>query len=507
MMHQLDLLAFDYGAASGRAILGSLRDGKLTLRTVHRFPNGPVVIEGHLHWDFPMLLGELKRGLALGCQASSAGLASVGIDTWGVDYGLIDANGELLGNPYHYRDCRTEGVAGQASTAVSRRHIYEMTGIAFLPFNTVYQLLAAKAHAPQVLERAGAMLMMPDLLGYFLTGQKATEYTNATTTQLIDPKGRDWCRQLMRELELPERIFTELQQPGHFRGSLKADIAQELGIGRLRVAVVASHDTASAVVAVPLADENAAYLSAGTWSLLGVETRQPVITPQTRRWNFTNEGGTDGRCRLLRNIAGMWLVQECKAAWDAQGRPLDYAELTEMAAACEGCGSFIDPDADAFAAPGDMPGKIARYCNATGQRQPDGVAQTARCVFESLALKYRWTIDHLEAVLGRRISCLHVVGGGSRNSLLNRFIASAIDRPVVCGPVEATAVGNLMMQARAVGAVGSLAEIRQVVARSFPVVRLEPENAAWWDAAYGSFTEMMDHANTSTSGEEEAANE
>lgn len=490
-MDELSLLAFDYGASGGRAMLGGYRDGKLTLRTVHRFANRPVSIGGHLHWDFPELLAQLKRGLSIGWRAAAGRLASVGIDTWGVDYGLLDADGKLLGPPYHYRDRRTAGLREDAFAAVPPERIYETTGIASLPFNTIYQLLAAKARTPEVLDRAETMLMMPDLLGYFLTGEKLTEYTIATTSQLVDVRRRDWSWELIRALGLPEWIFTTIVQPGRLRAKLTGDICEQLAIGPVELAAVAGHDTASAVVAVPLTDDNAAYLSTGTWSLLGVEVDRPVITADARRWKFTNEGGTDGRYRLLRNIAGLWLLQECKRHWDAAGQGFEYAELARMAESCDSCGGFIDPDADVFLNPVDMPAAIRRQVRNSGQRPPEGIPQIVRCIFESLAMKYRWVLARLETLLGRTISCLHVVGGGSNNIVLNRFIASAIGRPVICGPTEATAVGNLMMQARALGAVDSLAEIRRVVAGSFPITRFEPESPDGWLAGYERFSRLV----------------
>jgi len=486
-----NLLAFDFGASGGRAVLGRLDGDKLSVETVHRFANGPIEVAGHLRWDYQMLLSELKRGIALGCRAADGPITSVGIDTWGVDFGLLDAAGRLIGNPYHYRDARNDGMCEKAFEIVPAERIFAVTGVAFLPFNTVYQLLAAKTHTPDELARAETMLMMPDLLAYHLTGNKTTEFTIATTSQLLEADSRTWSTELITALDLPERIFTRIEQPGSIKGPLKKTVRDETGAADLQVVAVASHDTASAVVAVPLVDENAAYLSAGTWSLLGTEVAQPVITDQTRLWNFTNEGGADGRYRLLRNITGMWLIQECKRQWDAEGAGADYPRLAELAAACDSPGCFVDPDDEMFASPGDMPAKIRRFCERTGQTPPEGIAQTVRCILESLALKYRWTVERLERVSGRPVSCLHVVGGGGRNELLNRFTASAINRQVFCGPSEATAVGNLMMQARALGLVGSLDEIRRIVAGTFPARRYEPEEPSWWDAAYQQFEKLV----------------
>jgi sugar (pentulose or hexulose) kinase len=490
-MERLDLAAFDFGASGGRCVLGRLAGGRLTTETVHSFPNGHVEIEGHLHWDFDRLLAELKLGLRAATDRAGGRLACVGIDTWGVDYGLLDDAGRLLEQPYHYRDARVEGVAQQAWQVVPAEEMYHVTGIAHLPFNTVYQLLAARARTPELLARAETMLLMPDMLGYFLTGRRATEYTNATTTGLVGAAARDWSRELIARLDLPERIFAPIDHPGGLRGTICDDVRRELDLPEVNVAAVASHDTASAVAAVPLRDADAAWLSAGTWSLLGAETAAPVISADARGWNFTNEGGTDGRYRLLRNIAGMWILQECRRAWADRGQDYDWAQLAAMTEACESCGSFVDPDAAEFAAPGDMPGKIARFCRASGQAGPTDVPRTVRCVLESLALKYRWAVQRLEKLLARRVSCLHVVGGGSRNDLLNRFTASAIGRPVVAGPAEATATGNLMMQARALGAVADADDIRRVVERSIPTRTYQPGDAERWERAYAAFASLL----------------
>lgn len=493
-MIAINLLAFDFGASGGRVILGRLCEGKLSINTVHRFDNGPIERSGRLHWDFPMLLAELKRGISLACRQAGGPIESLGIDTWGVDFGLLDSSGALIDYPYHYRDSRFGGMCGKAFETVPAKEIYEATGIAFLPFNTIYQLLAVKTHAPDLLHRAETMLMMPDLLAYHLTGAKASEFTIASTSQLLDANSGTWSTSLIDKFQLPERIFTDIEQPGSIRARLGQAVCEELGVGCLPVVAVASHDTASAVVAVPFADDSSAYLSAGTWSLLGMEVDRPVTSDQARKWNFTNEGGTDGCYRLLRNISGMWILQECRRQWDAEGRGTDYDELVALAAGCESPGSLVDGDDKLFAEPGHMPAKIGLFCKRTGQTPPEGIGQTVRCILESLALKYRWVLDRLELISGRRVSCLHIVGGGGRNELLNRFTASAINRLVICGPIEATAVGNMMMQARALGYAASLQESRRIVEMSFPTRRYEPEDPSWWDQAYERFEKIMDQS-------------
>ena len=487
----LNLLAFDFGAASGRAILGVLAGGKLQTQLVHKFPNGPVEVDGRLHWDFPRLLDELQTGLGKAAQAAVGPIASVGIDTWGVDYGLLDAEGQLLGDPYHYRDGRTDGMQQKAFKVMSAKEIFARTGIAFHSFNTVYQLLATKTQTPDILDRAETMLMMPDLLAYFLTGQKVGEYTAASTSQLVDVGKRAWSWEIIRAMGLPERIFTGLEAPGMVKGELCRSVRNKAGLDPLKVIAVAGHDTASAVAATPLTDADSAYLSSGTWSLLGVEVSEPVVTAEARKWNFTNEGGTDGTIRLLRNIAGLWILQECKRQWACEGISADYEELVKLGAAAEGLASFIDPDAEVFALPGDMPTKIVGFCREFGQSPPENIGQTVRCILESLALKYRWAFERLEELLARKISVLHVVGGGSRNGLLAQFIASAIDRPVVCGPAEASAIGNLLVQARGLGGVGDLSEARRIVGRSFPVRRYYPEAPGQWDDAYRRYERLL----------------
>jgi len=489
-MKPLHVMAFDFGASSGRGILGKFNGEKLDIEVIHQFPNGPIEVAGHYYWDILRLFVDMKQGIAKYTQDNTDPLASIGIDTWGVDYGLLDAGGQLIGNPYNYRDSRTQGMFDEAYKRVSKETIFNKTGIAFLPFNTIYQLLAMKLQQPEVLDTAKTMLMMPDLLSYFLTGEKATEYTEASTGQLVDAKTRTWSKDLIQALGLPDRIFTAIQEPGTIRGHLLKSLSEELRTGSVPVVAVASHDTGSAVAAVPATKKPFAYLSSGTWSLFGTEMTQPVINERALKLNFTNEGGVAGTYRFLRNVMGLWIIQECKRIWDNGGESHSFADLVKLAEVAKPFQSLIDPDNETFLPPGNMPKRIQEFCQKTGQTVPQSKGEIVRCVLESLALRYRSTIEGLEEITGQKMDVLHIVGGGSKNNLLNQFTASAIRKQVVCGPTEATAVGNLMIQLQALGAVKNLDEIRQVVRNSFPVSTFEPTDSAGWDDAYAKFLKL-----------------
>jgi rhamnulokinase len=487
-----DYLALDLGAESGRGLIGRFDGDRLDLEEVHRFPNGPVQMLDTLHWDVPRLFAELK--VALGKAAvGHAGLDGVGVDTWGVDFGLVGRGETLLGNPVHYRDPRTEGVMEAAFDLVPRQRIYEITGLQFMPINTAYQLLAMKRAGSPLLELAETLLMMPDLFGWLLTGRRAGERTDASTTQLLDPRDGSWSDELCRGFGLSRSILPELIDPGTELGPLRKSVADELGIGRApTVLVPGTHDTASAVAAVPTRGTDSTppdwcYISSGTWSLLGVEVARPVITEATRRANFTNEGGVAGTTRLLKNIMGLWLVQECRRTWARAGLDYSYDELIDRARAARPFATLVEPDDPSFLAPGDMPARLAAYAARTGQPIPADEGAFVRSTLESLALKYRGTIRRLQEILGTTIRTVHVVGGGSRNALLCQFTADACGIPVHAGPVEATAAGNVLLQAMARGRVGSLAQARAIVAASFPVQTYEPQDGSAWDDAYGRF--------------------
>src|SRR5436309_5632808 len=470
---------------------GRLRSGVLTLIEIHRFPNEPIRERTSLRWDLARLWREMERGLA---QAASGGgaLASIGVDSWGCDYGLLDAEGALVSNPYHYRDVRTDGVMDALFARVPRSRIYDITGIQFLPFNTIYQLVAARDRKPGQLEVVKAFGTIPDVLNHRLTGVLRAEFTNATTTQMVDARNRTWAHDLLRELDLPVNILPPIVEPGTVIGPLKGAVCSALA--GTPVIAPACHDTGSAVAAVA-ASRTRAYLSSGTWSLLGVEVPQPVITPQALAANVTNEGGVAGTTRLLKNIGGLWPLQECRRAWAGEGRGYTYPEL--MAAASDETYAFLslfDPDDPRFLHPADMTRAITDYCRGTGQREPETPGSFARAILESLAFKYRVVLDTLEELTGARLTEIQIVGGGSQNRLLNRFTADATGRTVVAGPVEATALGNIAMQMVGTGAVGSIAEARRIIECSFPTDRVEPTAPDRWDRHYRRFQLSADVA-------------
>ena len=480
-------LAIDLGAESGRAMLGCLDAGVLSLSEVCRFPNEPVQQNGSLRWDIVRLWNEIRRGLD---RASTRPLASLGVDTWGCDYALLDAVGKLVENPYHYRDRRTVGAMEAVWHRVSREEIYSITGIQFLVFNTLYQLYAAGQSTPKVLESAASFATIPDLLNYWLTGELRAEYTMATTTQFVDAKTRSWATRLLDDLEIPSRLLPPLIEPGAVLGRLKPGVCPALA--GTPVVVPACHDTGSAVASV-FAGGATAFISSGTWSLLGTELPAPVITPKARDLNFTNEGGVAGTTRLLKNIGGLWLLQSCRRSWARDGQEFGYdALLTAARADPHAFQSLVDPDYRGFFQPPDMLSAISEYCLQTGQRVPDSPAAFARGILESLAFKYRVVLESLEAVAGVRFEEIRIVGGGSRNRLLNQFTADATGRVVVAGPVEATALGNIAMQLLATGAVSSLGEARTIIERSFPVERFAPASSEAWDAQYARFQDYVE---------------
>jgi rhamnulokinase len=487
-----DYLALDLGAESGRGLLGRFDGERLSLEEVHRFPNGPVRMLDSLHWDIPRLFDEMKTALRK-AASGHPGLDGVGVDTWGVDFGLVGRGDTLLGNPVHYRDPRTEGMMDVAFGLVPRERIYEVTGLQFMPINTIYQLMALKVGRSPLLEVAETLLMIPDLFGWLLTGRRAGERTDASTTQLLDPRDGTWSDELCRGLGLPRSILPDLIDPGAELGPLRKSVADELGIGTpLTVLAPGTHDTASAVAAVPTRGTGTnppdwCYLSSGTWSLLGVEVSRPVINEATLRYNFTNEGGVVGTTRLLKNIMGLWLVQECRRTWARLGREYSYDDLIARARAARPFATLVEPDDPTFLAPGDMPARLAAFAGRTGQPVPSDEGAFVRCALESLALKYRWTIRRLEQILGTTIRTVHVVGGGSRNALLCQFTADACGIPVHAGPVEATAAGNVLLQAMARRRIATLADSRAIVAASFPVAVHEPQDVAAWEDAYGRF--------------------
>jgi len=484
MTHPLNFLALDLGAESGRAILGQFDGERIQLADVHRFPNGPVYLPDGMHWDVLRLWTEIKTGLAIVAREHLRDLVGIGLDTWGVDFGLLDRDGALVSNPYHYRDSRTDGMFEEAFRRVPREEIFEATGIQFMILNSLYQLLSMVVSDSPALDIAQTFLTMPDLFNYWLTGRKVCEFSNATTTQCYDPRKCDWAGPMLERLGIPPRIFPEVVQPGTILENLALSVAEEAGLGSVPVIAPACHDTGSAVAAVPATGPGFAWISSGTWSIMGAEVTQPVINQKSLAFNFTNEGGVRGTFRLSRNIMGLWLVQECRRTWARQGEDYTYDDLTQMAAEAEPLQAVVDPDHDDFLKPGDMPARIQAFCQRTNQPVPQSKAAIVRCALEGIALKYRWVLERVEELLERRLEPLHIVGGGTQNRLLSQLTADAIGRQVIAGPIEATATGNIIMQATALGHLASLEEGRQVVRNSFEVTSYEPLSRAGWDEAY-----------------------
>jgi len=491
MNRSLDLVALDIGASSGRAILGQFDGTQLAIRELHRFANGPVRLPDGIHWDILSIWSAVKEGIAQAARQPDVRLAGVGLDTWGVDFGLLDRTGALVGNPYHYRDNRTDGMLDLAFSRVSRASIFERTGIQFMAFNTLYQLLSMVARESPELEIAETLLTIPDILNYWLTGRKVGEFSICTTTQCYDTRGKGWAWSLLRDLGIPARIFPDVVDPGTVIGDLVPDVAQEIGVNRIPVLAPACHDTGSAVAAVPAGSADFAYVSSGTWSLLGTELAEPLVNDGSLGLGLTNEGGVCGTYRFLKNITGLWLVQECRRQWSLEGDNFSWDELTQMAARAEPLQAVIDPDSLEFLKPGDIPSRIRAYCSRTSQHVPESRGAVIRCALESVALKYRWVLSGLEDVLGKKLNPLHLVGGGIKNRLLCQFAADATGRRVVAGPVEATAIGNLLTQAMALGELGSLADLRQVVRDSFDIVQYEPSGDARWEEAYQRLTTLV----------------
>lgn len=483
------MLAFDFGASSGRAIIGELKDNKLELKEMHRFANEPVTFANHLQWDILRLSHEVKQSL-LKCKNSSEEIESIGVDTWGVDYGLLDENGELLGNPYHYRDSRTDGMVEKCFSIISKEELFNKTGLQIANFNTIYQLLGAINMDDKNLAQADTLLMTPDLINYMLTGNKVTEYTIASTSQLYNHSEKNWDKDLLEKLNIPRNIFTKIVKPGHIVGMVRESICSELNIKSVPVIAVASHDTASAVVAVPAQGNNHVYISSGTWSLLGIESDEPISTPLASKYNFTNEGGANDKIRFLKNIMGLWILQECKRAWEKDGISIGFGEMVEKAQAVTN-ESYIDPDNELFYAPGHMPEKIKKYCTETGQKVPQTIGEIVRCVEESLALKYRWAIERIEEITSKKIDVIHIVGGGIQDKLLSELTSKACGRKVIAGPVEATAIGNLIIQGIALGKIKDISQGREIIRNSFEMKEYMPSDSVKWNEKYSEFSKII----------------
>jgi rhamnulokinase len=491
MSEKLNFIACDLGAESGRTILGEFDGNELSLQEVYRFSNIPVLLPDGLHWDTLRLWHDIQEGISSAIRKTDGNVISLGVDTWGVDFGLLDGHGGLISNPFHYRDNRTDGKMEAAFRLLPREEIFNLTGIQFMQLNTLYQLLAMVESQSPILSIASTFLTMPDLFNYWMTGEKKCEFSIATTTQCYDPRKKSWSYPLLDKLGIPSQIFPEIVPPGTILGKLREDITRKFGGHQITVVAPACHDTGSAVAAVPASKQDYAWISSGTWSIMGINSPEPIITKQSLDYNFTNEGGLGGSFRFSKNIMGLWLVQECRRTWAAMGNEYSYSTLTELAEKAPSHLSVIDPDHDEFLKPGDMPSRIREYCRRTGQKIPENEGQTIRIVLESLALKYRWVLERLEELTGKKLDSIHIIGGGTRNQLLSQFTADATRREVVTGPVEATAIGNILSQAIALNYLHNLEEAQSVVRASFKPMVFTPKNQLSWDSAYQKLLEIM----------------
>lgn len=489
-MKKHTFLAFDIGATSGRAVLATLTNGKFEMQEIHRFPNNLLELHGKYYWDIYHLYNELKKSLSL-CGSQQIELDSIGIDTWGVDFGCLAKDGSLLGLPRAYRDPYTEGAPEEFFRLVPREEVYRLTGIQIMNFNSLFQLFRGQQEKFAPLVHAEEILFMPDLLSYLLTGNRVCEYTDASTSQLLNPVTKQFEASLLNAAGVSPSIVRPVVMPGTVVGELTDAIVRETGIGKVPVIAVAGHDTASAVAAVPALDQHFAYLSSGTWSLMGIETEQPIITTESYENNFTNEGGIEGMTRFLKNITGMWLLEQCRKEWERAGRTYSYPEIVQMAEQAVPFRCFVNPDDPCFANPASMSEAIANYCKETGQIVPATDAEFVRCIFESLALRYNEVIQMLIKMAPYPIERLHVIGGGSKNRMLNQFTANAIGMSVIAGPSEATAIGNSMIQARSAGIVSNRWEMRELIAASIQTETFEPQEEATWKKVYEQYLQIV----------------
>lgn len=482
MKKETKVLAVDYGASGGRVMLGKYDGERITVQEIHRFSNDPVTVNGTMYWDVLRLFHEMKQGMIK--AKAYGGAESIGVDTWGVDFGLLDEKGYLLENPVHYRDGRTEGMLEKGFAKIPREHFYGITGNQFMEINTAFQLLALKEQRPELLARADCLLLMPDLFNYFLSGVKKSERSIVSTTQMGNPSEPGWVTEVTEKFGIPEKILTEVVPTGTVLGTIREEIKEELGIGEMDVIAVAGHDTQCALTAVPAKEEDFIFVSCGTWSLFGTELARPIVTEQSEKLNITNETGTDGRTSFLKNIIGLWLVQESRRQWMREGKEYSFSQLEKLAEEAEPFRCFIDPDAPEFVPAGNIPERIREYCGRTGQKVPQTEGEIVRCINESLALKYRYVLEEIKACTQKEYGAIHMVGGGIQSKLLCKFTAHANGIPVIAGPVEATVFGNIAIQLMAKGVIKDLAEARKVIADSDRPVVYEPENKDAWDRAY-----------------------
>lgn len=500
-MTEKHVLAVDFGASSGRVMLGSYDGEKISIRELHRFSNDPVILNGTMYWDFLRLFFEIKQGLL---KAKSCGkIDSMGVDTWGVDFGLLDREGNLLENPVHYRDGRTQGMLKLGLSKMDQDRFYEITGNQFMEINTAFQLLSLVEHRPDILERADCLLLMPDLFNFFLSGIRASEYSIASTTQLMDAKNRVWSDEVLASLRIPGRLLQPIVPCGTKLGILRPDICEELGISPIDVIAVAGHDTQSALAAVPAEEDDFIFISCGTWSLFGTELPSPVINEKSAALNVTNEGGCGGKISFLKNIIGTWLIQESRRQWIREGKDYGFGQLEQLAGQAESFGSLVDPDAPVFVPAGNIPRRIRAYCQKTGQKCPELEGEIVRCIDESLALKYRGAFDEIIQCTGKKYSAIHMVGGGAQSGLLCQVTANACGCPVIAGPVEATVLGNVALQFMTAGAIRDLREARRVIMNSGDVKIYEPQDVEQWNEAYRGFEALIKSEKGQEAGRQE----
>lgn len=483
------VLAFDLGASSGRAITATIDGGKIKLNEVHRFSNNGVNVNGTLYWDILYLFNEIKQGIV---QAKlNGGFDAIGIDTWGVDFGLIDAHGDLIGNPVHYRDGRTDNIPEEVYKTVKKSELYKKTGISVNNFNSLFQLYYLAKNRPDILDRTDKMLFIPDLLNYFLTGVKKSEYTIASTSQMLDPYIRNWDKELLSQLGINTNILCDIVQPGTIIGNLSGEICEELEVDSIPVIAVGAHDTASAVVSVPATEKEFVYISCGTWSLFGTELAEPNVSEKAFESAYTNEGGCGKTIRFLTNIMGLWLIQESRRAWKKQGYDLSFYDLEQAARKCSPMKCFINPDSPEFAKPGNMPKHIQEFCKRTGQYVPQTIGEIVRCIYESLAMKYRYAYFNLKDITGKGLGCINIVGGGTKDPFLCQMTADACNVKVMAGPIEATAMGNIALQLISLGEIDSIAQAREIIHNSFEVKEYIQQNPGEWDKAYETFKQIL----------------
>ncbi|MBV7273963.1 rhamnulokinase [Clostridium sp. PL3] len=487
MKKEKRVLAFDFGASGGRAMLGIYDGSNIKIEEIHRFSNDPVIVNGTMYWDILRLFYEIKQGLIK--AKFHGGFDSVGIDTWGVDFGIIDECGDLVENPIHYRDGRTKGMLEKSFEKISKDEFYYITGNQFMEINTAFQLLSLVEKRSYLLEKADKILLMPDLLNYMLTGIKTTEYSIASTTQLLDAKKGMWSDKAIEALNIPKKLFTEIIPTGTKIGQISDEVCSELGIKKCDVIAVAGHDTQSALVSVPNEEENFIFISCGTWSLFGTELEKPLINEKSSKYNITNEGGYGGKASFLKNIIGLWLIQESRRQWIKEGEEFGFSELEKMADSAESFKCFVDPDASEFVPAGNIPERIREYCKRTSQKIPETKGEIVRCINESLALKYRYELEKIEECTERKYENIYMVGGGIQSKLLCQMTADACNCKVTAGPVEATVFGNIVLQLIAQGAIDALEEAKKIVAKSPDIRRYSPQNTSLWNEAYERFKE------------------